>query len=238
MKKNLKELICRFHFELYLGLSFLTSVFVFTIHPHFETFVSLSVYATFSVLYFWFYKLQFPMVITTIFVLFFFRVVLFINIIDCESQEVQFYLLVFILLIVGALFFFKFYFKKTKTYSECSGFLKKLKSDEVLLDTYFRDSLEHFGASKDKMLFLFIVTNGVCFLNDTSVPYLLSFLTSVYKGTALTFFLVLFLEAFFVITLEFYVLFQCQSQISNAILFGLQRVAKYVFVWVETLTHQ
>ena len=131
------------------------------------------------------------------------------------------------------LFFFKFYLKKTSTYSECSEFIKKFKSDEVLLDTYFRDHLEHFGASKDKLLFLFIVTNGACFFNNTSVFYLLSFFTSVYKGLALTLLLVLFLEAFILTTLELYVLFQLKYQISNIALLGFQRIAKHILAGVS-----
>ena len=73
-KKTIEFFLVKYNLSFYAVFNVLIYLIIFYNIPKFETFIALSLWSTFSVLYFWVYLLQVPMFLITVVTLFVYKV--------------------------------------------------------------------------------------------------------------------------------------------------------------------
>jgi hypothetical protein len=172
-KKTIEFFLVKYNLGFYVVFNILIYLIIFYNIPKFETFIALSLWSTFSVLYFWVYLLQVPMFLITIVTLFVYKV-LDLNV------NFSFFLVNLVLIVLTFVFLikvrgYKKHWKKVNifefTYLNCAIF-------------YYKNPFQYFESGVDQtqwftlllcIFFLFNKTSYFIFLSLEELTIFLFF---------------------------------------------------------------
>ena len=151
-KKTIEFFLVKYNLGFYVVFNILIYLIIFYNIPKFETFIALSLWSTFSVLYFWVYLLQVPMFLITIVTLFVYKV-LDLNV------NFSFFLVNLVLIVLTFVFLIK-----------VRGYKKHWKKVKIFEFTYLNCAIFYY-----KNPFQYLESGGVIKLNGSLCYYVSSY---------------------------------------------------------------
>ena len=198
--KRVQSTISRNNLELCIIVHIITFSICFYWFPNFETFIIISLWTPFFIVYYFFFLFKIKILAVTVLPILFYKI-LFLNFYNLEkliSFNTLILFLAFFATILTLIYFIFSCLKKTEKYLSAKKWFVEASISEKIWLNHLTFDTPFFGALKESLFFTFTMVHTVCLLNNTFFVFLIFSKEETVSRLAISF-LTLFLTLFFLV---------------------------------------